>query len=211
MSSAHMSASVSADHRQAIAADLARQGWAVCTDFLPAALIKALRADIDAGGEHGMLRPAAIGRGGTQQVRSEVRGDHIAWLDGASASQQDFLHEMEALRLALNTSLFLGLFEYEGHFALYPPGAFYRRHLDQHQDNDSRLMSCVAYLNADWQPSHGGELRLFVEEDGQERGVDIAPLAGTLVCFLSGMMYHEVLETQAPRYSVTGWFRRREF
>ena len=58
-----------------------------------------------------MLRPAAIGRGGTQQVRSEVRGDHIAWLDGASASQQDFLHEMEALRLALNTSLFLGLFE----------------------------------------------------------------------------------------------------
>ena len=72
-------------------------------------------------------------------------------------------------------------------------------------------MSCVAYLNADWQPSHGGELRLFVEEDGQERGVDIAPLAGTLVCFLSGMMYHEVLETQAPRYSVTGWFRRREF
>jgi len=211
MSSLHMSASVSADRRQAIAADLARQGWAVCTGFLPAALVTALRADIDAGGEHGTLRPAAIGRGETQQVRSEVRGDQIAWLDGASAAQQGFLQEMEALRLALNTSLFLGLFEYEGHLALYPPGAFYRRHLDQHQDSDSRLVSCVAYLNADWQPSHGGELRLFVGDGTEERAIDIAPRAGTLVCFLSSVTYHEVLETQVPRYSVTGWFRRREF
>lgn len=126
---------------------------------------------------------------------------------GATVAQQAFLRELELLRLALNETVFLGLFEYEGHLAFYPPGAFYRRHLDRHRGSDSRIVSCVAYLNPTWGPEDGGELRLFLNDD---RNIDIAPRGGTLACFLSGAIEHEVLATQVPRYSVTGWLRKRE-
>lgn len=192
-----------------IATELARNGWVVSEGFFSAAEAAALRADIHRHWQHGEFRRAAVGRGEAMQVRNEVRRDHILWLDGASAAQQAYLAEMESLRLAFNAALFLGLFEYEAHLALYPPGAFYRRHLDQHVDSDSRVVSAVTYLNDGWCPQHGGELRLFVGGGAEERVIDIAPRAGTLVCFLSGVMYHEVLTTQAPRYSITGWFRRR--
>lgn len=141
-------------------------------------------------------------------MRDAVRGDHIGWLDGVGPAQQALLGEMEALRQTINGALFLGLFEYEAHVTYYPPGAFYRRHLDQHYDSDSRLVSSVVYLNEAWQAQEGGELRLFVDDAG-ERQITVAPRAGTLVCFLSATIYHEVLPTHTARYSVTGWFRRR--
>lgn len=178
-------------------------------DFFTAELIAALRAELEARCRDGGVRRAAIGRGEDAQVHDVIRGDHIAWLKegGATAAQSAFLREMESLRLVLNEGLFLGLFEYEGHLAFYPPGAFYRRHLDRHRGSDSRIVSCVAYLNAAWQPGEGGELRLFLDAG---RVVDIAPRGGTLVCFLSGEVEHEVLSTRAPRYSVAGWLRRRD-
>lgn len=198
------------DKYQGVAADLARKGWAMSERFLSAADVAALRSDNHQYWQNGEFRRAAVGRGEAMQVHNEVRRDHILWLDGASAAQQAYLAEMERLRLALNRALFLGLFEYEGHLAFYPPGAFYRRHLDQHQDSGSRVVSCVAYLNENWHQHDGGELRLFAGDGAEERIIDIEPRAGTLVCFLSATMYHEVLPTRLPRYSVTGWFRRRE-
>lgn len=193
-----------------IAADLAAQGWSVCQDFLAADAVNAMRSDVQQHWQDGAFRRAAIGRGETMQVHGGVRGDHIAWLDGVSAAQQAFLDEMESLRLALNRALFLGLFEYEGHLTFYPPGAFYGRHLDRHRDTDSRMVSCVAYLNEGWQADDGGELRLFASEGSEERSIIVAPRAGSFVCFLSASIYHEVLPTHVPRYSIAGWFRRRE-
>jgi len=197
------------DRYHEVAADLARRGWTVREAFFASELVDTLRAEIDGCHEAEGLRRAAIGRGEGTQVRDETRGDYIAWLDGAqaTAAQQAFLRELESLRLALNQTLFLGLFEYEGHLALYPPGAFYRRHLDRHRDSDARIVSCVVYLNSEWRPADGGELRLFLEE---ERVIDVAPRGGTLACFLSGSIEHEVLATRVPRYSITGWLRRRE-
>lgn len=204
-----LSAPSSADKHHAVAANLARQGWAVCEDFFAVELIAALRAELEGLRRDGGVRRAAIGRGEDAQVHDAIRGDHIAWLQGggATAAQRAFLQEMETLRLVLNEGLFLGLFEYEGHLAFYPPGAFYRRHLDRHRGSESRIVSCVAYLNAAWQPGEGGELRLFLDEG---RVVDIEPRGGTLVCFLSGELEHEVLSTRVPRYSVAGWLRRRD-
>ena len=197
------------DKHYAVAADLARQGWAMCEDFFAAELITTLRAELEGLRRDGGVHRAAVGRGEGAQVHDAIRGDHIAWLkgNGATAAQRAFLQEMETLRLVLNEGLFLGLFEYEGHLAFYPPGAFYRRHLDRHRGSDSRIVSCVAYLNAAWQPGEGGELRLFLDEG---RAVDIAPRGGTLACFLSGEIEHEVLSTRVPRYSVAGWLRRRD-
>jgi SM-20-related protein len=50
-------------------------------------------------------------------------------------------------------------------------------------------------------------LRLFVREG---ESLDIAPLGGRLVLFLAADFEHEVLVADRDRYSIAGWFRRRE-
>ena len=107
------------------------------------------------------LTPASIGRGAGQEVREGVRGDRIQWLDaGLSPACDHYLALMDGLRQALNRELYLGLDDYECHFALYPPGAFYQKHLDRFRDDDRRAVSAVFYLNPDWQPEQGGALRI---------------------------------------------------
>lgn len=151
--------------------------------------------------------PAAVGRGEAQAVHEGIRGDQILWLEPGQSDASDFyLQLMNGLREQLNRELFLGLEEFECHFAFYPPGAFYKTHLDRFRDDDSRSVTAVLYLNADWQPDHGGALRLYLA-DGEAR--DIAPQAGTLLVFMAGDFPHEVLPTAVDRLSVTGWFRRR--
>ena len=85
-------------------------------------------------------------------MRTEVRTDRVSWLDPltAGAAQRQYLQALEELRLAINRLLLLGLYEFEGHLAIYPPGSYYRKHLDQFRDIGSRIVTCVLYLNRDW-------------------------------------------------------------
>ena len=126
------------------------------------------------------------------------------------AAQQAYLRDLERLRLAINEVTRLGLFEFEGHFAVYPPGSYYRKHHDQFRDVGTREVSCVLYLNPHWDAAWGGALRLFLGEGGAEPHVDIVPSGGKLVTFLTREFYHEVCTTHRDRYSLTGWFRRRD-
>jgi SM-20-related protein len=136
-----------------------------------------------------------------------VRGDRIQWLEtGQDAACDQYLTIMDGLRQALNQGLYLGLEDFESHFALYPPGAFYLKHLDRFRDNDRRTVSVVLYLNQDWQAEQGGALRLYLV--GGET-FDVLPQAGSLLVFLSAQMPHEVLPATRERLSLTGWFRRR--
>jgi SM-20-related protein len=116
---------------------------------------------------------------------------------------------MELLRQTLNRELTLGLFGFEAHLALYPPGARYRRHLDQFQDEGDRVLSTSLYLNPDWAREDEGFLRLYLGERGSSPLEDVLPLGGTLVCFLSGSFHHEVLKSRRERLAATGWFTRR--
>lgn len=187
--------------------DLAERGWSQQNLFLPQALTLELAAECRKRSRAGELAPAAVGRGASQEVREGIRGDHIQWLEAGETEPCDrYLQIMDSLREALNRSLFMGLEEFECHFALYPPGAFYRRHVDRFRDDDSRMVSVVLYLNTAWVPGDGGELRLYLEDDAAH---DVAPLGGSLVVFLSGAMPHEVLPAARDRLSLTGWFRRR--
>lgn len=187
--------------------DLATQGWSQQNIFLPEALTLELAAECHRRSAEGSLLPAAVGRGQAQEVRDGVRGDRIQWLEsGESGPCDDYLGLMDSLRQALNRDLFLGLEDFESHFALYPAGAFYVRHLDRFRDNDRRTVSTVLYLNAGWLPQHGGQLRLYLK-DGIEH--DVQPVGGSLVVFLSGEIPHEVLPADRERLSLTGWFRRR--
>ncbi len=194
-----------------VAGALPERGWAIVHDFVPAATWRALAAEVHAARTVGGLRAAGIGTGERYRLAGDVRGDEILWLEPASASvaQQDVLSRLDAVRRRLNRELQLGLFEFEGHFALYPPGAGYRRHRDQHRGSQARVLSCVLYLNADWKAEDAGQLRLYLDESGFGEHRDVLPEGGMLVCFLSDRFWHEVLPARRERLSLTGWFRRR--
>jgi len=188
-------------------------GYVVLPDFLDEGSGLALLDEIRAFRERGALHEAAVGRGGEKQVRSEIRSDEVLWLDPASLTetQQRYWDRMETLRLILNRELFLGLFDLEAHLACYPPGAFYKAHLDCHRGSSARQVSAIVYLNRDWSPEDGGTLRLYTDREAGKDGpfLDITPGFGKLVLFLSSEFWHEVLPARRERFSLTGWFRKR--
>lgn len=188
-------------------AQLTEKGWALQPQWLDAGLVRSLASEVREGYAAGDLRPAQVGTGAQRNLAPQLRGDRIFWLEEkeATSAQSAALRAFETLRAALNRELMLGLFELEAHFALYPPGAFYGRHVDRFRDDDARVLSVVLYLNEDWNEADGGQLRLETEAGA----VDISPQGGTLVAFLSERFPHEVLPARRERLSLTGWFKRR--
>jgi SM-20-related protein len=195
-----------------IAEALADPGWCILPQFLSVQQVDALAAACSAAWNERAFRPAGVGSGDDWHLRPEVRSDYVLWLEEADASpeQKHYSDELESLRLAINSALYLGLFEFEGHLTVYPPGAFYRRHLDQFRAVGYRKVSCILYLNSDWRAEDGGALRLYTDLSNDAIYQDVYPQGGTLVCFLSNLIYHEVLPATRERMSLTGWFRTRD-
>lgn len=194
-----------------IAVDLAERGFSVQPHFWSAQEIQALAGESRALWQQGAFRHAGVGRGPSFRMRPQVRNDRVFWIDPSepSAMQRHFLERMEALRCALNRSLYLGLFGFEAHLTVYPPGAYYRTHRDQFADAAHRILSCITYLNEGWEAKDGGALRLYLGGEPTGACADIAPRAGTFVVFFSERLYHEVLPAARERCSITGWFTRR--
>jgi SM-20-related protein len=193
-----------------LADGLAEEGWAVLDGFFARATTAALRSDCRVSIARGDFHAAAVGSGAQRQIRPLVRGDEILWMrqPGSSDPQRACLDRFERLRLALNRSLQLGLFEFESHFARYAAGVRYARHVDQFQGDGHRQLSCVLYLNENWKSEDGGELRLYLNGD-DAKFEDVIPQDGRLVIFLSARFAHEVLPAQRERLSIAGWFKSR--
>lgn len=189
-----------------IAEILSQQDYLVIPQALTPAATAALRQDLLAWRVAGRLQPAAIGRGNSHQLASDYRGDQTAWLTGETAIQQDWLTTMDCIRHCLNERLLLGLSEYECHYACYPPGSFYRRHLDSFRGNNPRRVSTVLYLNEHWRRDDGGLLQIY---DAETLQCEVEPQPGTLVVFLSETVPHEVTEAHRERLSIAGWLRQR--
>jgi len=193
---------------------LATRGWSLTPNFLAPEHVRAVRDDVRSCWADGLFREAAIGKGTAASVRGEIRSDHILWLNTNADHESSrpvlrpYWERMEALRQAANRHIFLGAQEFEAHYAVYPAGTWYKRHLDQHRGSQERLLSCILYVNEAWTAADGGILRLY--DDAEPEGFcDVVPEGGTFVCFRSDLVEHEVLPAKRERYSITGWLRKQ--
>lgn len=191
-----------------IAEGLGGGGYAVVPAYIDPTLVRRLRERARAFDAAGAFADARVGRGAASVRRADIRGDRIRWLDegDADAAERGLREALEPVRAAANRTLALGAFDVELHYAVYPPGAGYARHVDAFRDDDARVLSCVVYLNEDWRTADGGALRLW-RADGS--ALEVEPRGGTLAVFLADRVEHEVLPALRERWSVTGWFRRR--
>ena len=184
-------------------------GYAIINQAFGAAFTGPLLDELSAQ-QPQQFKPAGIGRDAGFHTNQQIRGDHILWLQDNWASCAAYFQFMDALRMGLNRSCFLGLHDYECMFAHYPAGAAYAKHLDTFRAGPRRALkrsiSTILYLNEAWQHEDGGELLLYQPEAGEVMA-RVVPQMGTLVVFLSEQFPHEVLPAKQSRYSLTGWFR----
>ena len=176
---------------------------AVCADDL----IESLRTDGIAVRDRYLSASHLEALNGSAAARRD-RGDSICWLDEPLfAPERQLLALFENLRRNLNQSLFLGLCDLEQHYARYPAGAGYARHVDQPRGRGARRLSSIVYLNERWRESDGGVLRCATD-GGDFR--EIEPVGCRLVLFLTEGREHEVLPASRERLSITGWFLGRQ-
>ncbi len=198
--------SLNSKQLESICDALVESGKIVLTDFLSEALTTALYQHVTQLADSD-FNDAAIGRQTDLQLNQDIRNDKTRWLTQDSAAEQGYLAIMEQLRQYLNQQLFLGLNEYESHFAHYGVGNYYHQHVDAFKGHSNRVVTSVFYLNPDWEKSDGGELVIYNPDDNTQEIQRISPAFGTLVLFMSERFPHEVLVAHRERYSISGWFR----
>ncbi|WP_373997764.1 2OG-Fe(II) oxygenase [Bdellovibrio bacteriovorus] len=189
--------------------DLAQNNWAVSSTVFTREFCQNLAHECQKLHSDGAFHKASIGRGATKTVHTEIRGDFTLWIEEAHATslQKDFLSNLQLLLQKLNQDFYLGLKRYETHFALYPPGAGYDKHIDNHRGSGARKITFILYLNESWQKGHGGELSLYQPDQENILITQIEPVLGTFVLFRSDLFPHQVEKSFQPRLSITGWFR----
>ena len=195
-----------------IISDIMDHRYSVVPDFLSPSHTDSLREVLLQKFYDNAFKQAAIGNRFNEHHIKAVRGDFISWIDQAKAFgvELEFLSRIDALIAYLNRTCFLGIVRKEFHYALYPMGARYRRHLDVFRNDDRRELSLICYLNEwDWQRPDGGELVLYLPGRDDEKVKVIHPMPGQLVLFLSREIEHEVKPAVRNRMSLTGWLRTR--
>lgn len=174
-------------------------------DFLSVSLAAHLKANLKALYADNQLKSAGIGNDSVFLQDKLIRSDKIYWLDRAhnDVHENTFFDLMDSFIVFLNRECYTGIMGYEFHYALYEKDSFYKKHLDQFQNNKSRAFTMIMYLNVDWQENDGGELCIYHDDMVQT----ISPVNGKCVFFKSSELVHEVLLTHKPRLSITGWLK----
>lgn len=192
--------------------DLLAQQYSIVEDFFTAEDVSILRQSLVEKHEEDAFKKAAIGNRVNEIIVKSIRGDVILWMDELQANEAEmlFFNKINNLVNYLNKTCFLGILHKEFHYALYPEGTYYKRHLDTFQNDDRRKLSFVCYLNEEgWLPENGGELVLYLDENGKETEKVIYPFPGRVVIFESQILEHEVKPVNTERLSITGWLKTR--
>ncbi len=155
--------------------------------------------------ETNLMIGAGTGDTANKQVDQLIRNDKIFWLDRShnDESENAFLDHIDQFVTYLNSSCYTGITGYEFHFVLYEKGSFYKKHFDRFKNNGDRAFSVIIYLNPDWVLNDGGELCIHQNNTQQY----ISPENCKGVFFKSDELEHEVLVTNVPRLSITGWLK----
>lgn len=181
---------------------LAENDYVIVDDFISESLFSNIMDFFHEMESADKLKKAGIGAQQDFLVKTEIRGDFIYWLDeNRDAELSSFFGLKDELTQNLKQFCYLSLSGSEFHIAKYPEGSHYHRHFDQFNERTNRQITVLIYLNKNWKNGDGGELVIY--KDGQEFLVE--PLAKRLLLFKSDKIEHEVLTTNVPRYSLTGW------
>jgi SM-20-related protein len=174
-------------------------------NFLSEELAHALKENILLLYKEKRLKEAGIGNNAKLVGNKEIRSDMIFWLDRNQGNPivNSFFDVIDAYVKYMNETCYAGITGYEFHYAFYEEGSFYKRHVDQFQNNQGREFSMITYLNDNWQEGDGGELCLYLENEERK----INPIFGRSVLFKSREIEHEVLLSHKNRLSLTGWFK----
>jgi SM-20-related protein len=193
---------------ESIIDSLCNEGFHIIDNFLAPIVCQSLRTTAQELQQQGLFRGAKIGLNQGLQKNNGIRHDEIFWLNGDDTNPaiHTFFTQVQQLAQVLNQTLFLGLTEFETHFAVYQPGTYYKKHIDQFAAQKTRKISCVYYLNKDWQTEFGGALKLYNKEDQLIQ--NILPQENRFICFNSELA-HEVSLTHQARYSIAGWLKTR--
>lgn len=141
----------------------------------------------------------------------DIRGDKITWVEGKEPGCERIAFLMSRMDdLIRHCNGKLGNYRINGRtkamVACYPGnGTGYVRHVDN-PNGDGRCVTCIYYLNKDWDAKeHGGLLRIFPE--GTAQFADIEPKFDRLLLFWSDRRNpHEVQPAYATRYAITVWY-----
>lgn len=202
-------------------AAFANFSYVVIDDFIPQAVAFAARDQTLQLTEQGLLtaykNPMDVGR--DDSVRSDLR----AFIDGTASETivkggplEILVSRLDQLNEALHEGITLTGEKHEYQLAYYGcEGQHYGKHRDAFPNDGSKHMTgqvgrrvtCTLYMN-DYDDRNGGKLRIFVPTPGfdGEEVVEVAPVAGRAVLFLSGAMDHEVLPSFAPRCAIAAWY-----
>jgi len=150
------------------------------------------------------------GRTGTGPVYKGYRDDFIYWASDSDLRANPVLKPVHGFIKKLHAFLLplvKNLDELESRYlergdamlACYPGnGAGYKCHSDN-PHNNSRLLTCIFYLNPGWISRYGGHLRMRTKDIS----VKIKPILNRLLIFWSKGNMHEVLPCQKERFAIT--------
>ena len=213
---------------------LCERGYIVLDNFVDdATAAKAVRDGILRLDRGGSLALGRIQHATSQTTNTASRTDRIAFLPspnpnskakqppapaaGVAPALHAFTLVADALRVALTRQTRLvervggALDDCNYMCAVYPGGgARYVKHRDALPFKAGRKLTVIYYLNGEWQPGDGGELRIWPLPEGLAEPVVVPPLADRLLVFISSLE-HEVLPAWRPRYALTTWmFNQRD-
>ncbi|KAL7478431.1 hypothetical protein ACHAW6_004205 [Cyclotella cf. meneghiniana] len=221
-----------------ISLHLSQYGYYTATDVLPPSSVAILRAQAVSLRNQGRYEPSYSEKleGGTLR-RFHKHGVYACEPDGRDyGTAPDLITYIATLLRTLPNALNrqshtkrveLSPHSFNAKLAVTTAGGSrYPCHIDNPIGNhvaDVRKLTCILYLNPEWVPKHGGDIRLFLkkqetsndEECSEVIKVDLSPAGGRLLLFWSDEIPHEVLPTAAnesesarsdcDRYALTVW------
>ena len=191
------------------AAQLWTDGWCVLDGLLGRDWAMALRSEIASLAEGGLMREHRF-----QFAQAQFRKPHIYEVDMHDAALRVRAPDFDALFRENPVAEVLN--GHQPQLQLTPGcdastlklqynaggGGCFPCHYDNAGRPNQRQLTCLVYLNHEWQPGDGGELELlpFLQPT-----IRIPPKLDRAVLFLSDRVLHRVLPAAVPRYCFTLW------